>query len=200
MLQLARAPPKPFWRNAGTAALLFVGADAVAQFVEQESRTTKHDDTTTTTTYTAEPPSLDQWRCAGAVLLGVILGGGVYPTAYQQLERVLPGRSWRTVVLKSAVEIVTVGITVNTASLVGRAAWQGTHGAAQVVEHVATEIPRVTLMDARVWFPYNCVAFACIPMHVRPLTTAGMEAAWQTYISLRAHDFQQQEETSAKMV
>ena len=178
---------QPFWRNAGTAAVLFVGADAVAQCVEARPATPQ--DTTT-----GAVASLDHWRCAGAVVLGIVLGGGVYPAAYRQLDRWLPGRSWRTVVVKSAVEIATVGMAVNTASLVGRALWQGTHTQQQVAHHVVTEIPRVTVMDAHVWFPYNVVAFGFIPLHMRPLTTAGMEAAWQTYISLRAHDYRESDE------
>jgi hypothetical protein len=133
------------------------------------------------------PSWYDSWRGTGAAVLGVVLGGGVYPMAYAQLDRYLPGTSWRTLIVKSALEIVTVGITVNIASLYGRASWQGTHSWSDVRTHVTTEIPHVTLMDAKIWFPYNIVAFGCIPIHIRPITTACVEAGWQTWISLRAH-------------
>ena len=190
-----------FLRNGGAAAVLFVGADGVAQYMEalDSSRQQAVKDSTTivggatTNKETMCGFEVDQWRCLGAVLLGFVLGGGVYPTAYAQLDRLFPGRSWRTIVVKSAVEIATVGIAVNTTSLLGRASWQGTHGWKAVGAHVAAEIPRVTVMDARVWFPYNCIAFGLIPIHIRPLTTACMEAGWQTYISLRAHDYREQE-------
>lgn len=192
-VQTSLVKRQAFVRNAGAAAVLFVGADAIAQYVE--SRDKHHDapprqnsSQRITTAF-----ALDQWRCMGATVLGVLLGGGVYPAAYAQLDRFLPGRSWRTIVIKSAVEIATVGIFVNTASLLGRASWQGTHTWSAVGEHVTNEIPRVTFMDARVWFPYNLLAFGLIPIQVRPLTTACMEAGWQTYISLRAHDYRQED-------
>lgn len=59
----------------------------------------------------------------------------------------------------------------------------------QVIQHVANELPTVTQNDFLVWLPYNVVAFSCIPAVIRPTTTAIMEASWQTYISLRAHDY-----------
>ena len=189
LLAIARRR-QAFLRNGGTAAVLFVGADAIAQYVEQRGHASADGDNHNHNPTTTTPPLvLDTWRCLGATGLGIVLGGGVYPTAYAQLDRFFPGRSWRTVVLKSAVEVATVGLAVNTASLLGRAAWQGHHAWETVTGHVACEIPRVTLMDAQVWFPYNVLAFGWIPTPIRPLTTACMEAGWQTYISLRAHDF-----------
>lgn len=187
-----------FVRNASAAAVLFVGADAVAQYMENhhKNNNNRHKDGNDNTNDRA-PFVLDQRRSTGAMALGVILGGAVYPTAYAQLDALLPGQSWRVILLKSAVEIVTVGILVNTASLCGRCWWwqrggggggTTTHTWTTVQQHVWTEIPRVTAMDARVWFPYNVLAFGWIPIHVRPLTTVCMEAGWQTYISLRAHD------------
>ena len=196
-VQASLVKRQAFVRNAGAAAVLFVGADAVAQYVEARDKHNASNDgvrnRNSNSSRQETPFALDQWRCMGATVLGVLLGGGVYPAAYAQLDRFLPGRSWRTIVIKSAVEIATVGIFVNTASLLGRASWQGTHTWSAVGEHVTNEIPRVTLMDARVWFPYNLLAFGLIPIQVRPLTTACMEAGWQTYISLRAHDYQQEE-------
>lgn len=205
-----------FIRNAGAATILFVGADAVAQVVEIKNNAKDKNAESKTCSSSAQAQSkgsdqdgalspgmnsirrhlaqLDHWRCMGAALLGIILGGGVYPTAYAQLDRFLPGKSWRTVILKSALEIATVGIAVNMASLLGRASWQGTHSWQAVATHCWHEIPRVTFVDAHVWFPYNLAAFGLIPIQIRPLTTACMEAGWQTYISLRAHDYQQKEE------
>ena len=171
----------PFVRNATGASLLFVAADGVAQYMEQRNSGKGQN--------SRGYEWWDPWRGTGAAILGVILGGGVYPAAYARLDHLLPGRSWRTLLIKSAVEIVTVGITVNTASLLGRATWQGTHSWQAVGDHVRTEIPHVTLMDAQVWFPYNMLAFGFIPIQIRPLTTACVEASWQTWISLRAHDF-----------
>lgn len=208
-------PSAAWFQTAGTAALLFVGADVMAQYLET---TAEKDDTHTSQQHQLQPPQqtptvtttvrnrsasfswYDPWRGTGAAVLGVVLGGGVYPAAYAQLDRLLPGNSWRTLLLKSAIEIVTVGISVNTASLLGRASWQGTHTWSDVSAHVTTEIPRVTLMDAQIWFPYNVVAFGWIPIHVRPLTTACVEAGWQTWISLRAHAFPDDDEDDGNRV
>ena len=175
----------PVFQNASGAAVLFLAADGVAQCME--ARAGSGNDARATSS--SSSPQWDPWRCTGAGLLGMVLGGGVYPAAYAQLDRLLPGRSWRTLVLKSVVEILTVGVAVNTASLLGRASWQGTHTWEAVRAHVQAEIPYVTLMDAQVWFPYNLLAFGAVPIQIRPLTTAFVEAGWQTWISLRAHDF-----------
>ena len=48
----------------------------------------------------------------------------------------------------------------------------------------------VTLNDARVWLPYNIIAFTFVPAYLRPTSTEFMEASWQTYISLRSHNYQ----------
>ena len=66
-----------------------------------------------------------------------------------------------------------------------------------VFGHVWDVLPRVTLNDCRVWLPYNLLAFALIPAFIRPTTTAMMEASWQTYISLRSHDYLPSPELSA---
>lgn len=183
-----------FLRNAGIAALLFVGADAVAQYVEEKTRNDPASIVSTRirrrssiesdqnggdyqrrdlliTQHDATLPNqaewkLDAWRCVGATLLGIALGGAVYPAAYAQLDRWMPGRSWRTILIKSALEIASVGVAVNSASLVGRASWQGTHSWQAVATHLVHEIPHVTFMDAHVWFPYNVVAFGVIPIQI----------------------------------
>jgi hypothetical protein len=58
-----------------------------------------------------------------------------------------------------------------------------------VLEHVANELPTVTRNDILVWLPYNMIAFSMVPPMLRPTTTAIMEASWQTYISVRSHDY-----------
>jgi Mpv17 / PMP22 family len=58
-----------------------------------------------------------------------------------------------------------------------------------VLEHVANELPTVTRNDILVWLPYNMIAFSMVPPMLRPTTTAMMEASWQTYISVRSHDY-----------
>ena len=99
-----------------------------------------------------------------------------------------PGTHLLTVFTKSVVEIATVGIFVNSLSMASRGSLAGRR-IGDIFEHVRTEMPKVTLNDVRVWLPYNMLAFTFIPAFIRPTTTALMEATWQTYISLRAHDY-----------
>jgi hypothetical protein len=60
----------------------------------------------------------------------------------------------------------------------------------EVLQHVAHEMPKVTMKDFGVWLPYNLLAFSVIPPLIRPTTTIFMEASWQTYISLRSNDYE----------
>ena len=93
-----------------------------------------------------------------------------------------------SVLQKSLVEIATVGLFVNSVSIGTRGLLAG-RARDDVGRHVLREMPRVTLNDARVWLPYNLVAFSLVPAAYRPSSTALMEACWQAYISLRAHDY-----------
>ena len=128
--------------------------------------------------------------------MGSFFTGLVYPCAYHLLDKCFPGKSWRAVITKSAIEIVTVGVFVNSTSMLLRGYWQGTHEPSKIQKHVLYEIPVVTYTDAKVWTPYNMIAFGYIPASIRPLTTSAMEAGWQTYISLRSHDYAVQENCS----
>jgi hypothetical protein len=132
---------------------------------------------------------LDWPRLASAAVIGVFFGGLVYPQAYATLDAIWVGTSFFTVVKKSMVEIATVGISVNTISMTSRGFLRGDKQPEQVVHHVAKELPTVTKNDCLVWLPYNLLAFSVVPPVLRPTTTAMMEASWQTYISLRSHDY-----------
>ena len=97
-----------------------------------------------------------------------------------------------TTLKKSLLEIATVGIFVNSISISTRGLLVG-KDKEQVMEHTMQEMPGVTINDARVWLPYNIVAFSVIPIYIRPATTSLMEACWQTYISLCSHNYQAEE-------
>ena len=137
---------------------------------------------------------MDWYRAGAAGVLGVFLGGGVYPSAYAWLESMWVGRSFSSVFKKSITEILTVGIFVNSFSMTWRGVLRGDHTAVEVLQHVADEIPTVTRNDLLIWGPYNLLAFTLIPQVVRPATTACCEACWQAYISLRSHHFEQPED------
>ena len=132
---------------------------------------------------------IDLQRCLASSVIGVGVAGCVYPFAYTQIDRIWAGKDLASVVKKSIVEICTVGVFVNSLSIAARGILAG-HTMIQVKSHVVDEMPIIFLNDVRVWFPYNLVAFSLIPAHIRPSTTALMEALWQTYISVRSNAYQ----------
>lgn len=189
---------KPDLLNYMTGCVLFAGSDAIAQELESDGMerilhpeiyvsgsrpTTRHTDDSNT-------KGFDILRLVSSALLGVFFGGLVYPKAYAVLDRLWPGVQARQVLTKSIVEIFSVGIFVNSVSIGMRGLLVG-RSVPDVQSHVAKEIPRVTLNDVRVWLPYNLLAFGLIPSFIRPTTTAMMESAWQTYISLHSHNYHQ---------
>ena len=122
-------------------------------------------------------------------------GGWVYPAAYARLDALWKGTHFAAVLQKSVVEIATVGIFVNSVSMTSRGLLVG-RSPHEVAGHVVQEMPEVTINDARVWLPYNMIAFGIIPVAVRPTTTLLMEAGWQTYISLMSNNYHEHVEKS----
>lgn len=181
-----------------TGFLLFGGSDWIAQELEYHNHTRKNHNTLLSHNRTniekeddahqRPPRRFDPWRCCSAGLCGIFFGGFVYPTAYARLDAFFHGTHWQAVVKKSIVEIATVGIFVNSTSMFGRGFLQG-RTALEAGDHVLQEMPGVTFNDARVWMPYNILAFSLIPIWIRPATTSLMEACWQTYISLRSNNY-----------
>jgi hypothetical protein len=171
---------RPILFNGTTGGGLFAGSDALAQEMEQKGiAITTHDNNNDT---------FNSRRFLSTIAIGFVIGGFVYPSAYKRLDRLWPGKDWSTVLKKSIVEILTVGILVNTSSMISRGLLVG-RDSFHVAQHTLEELPRVTRTDFMVWLPYNLVAFSVIPIYVRPTTTAFMEASWQTYISNRSHDY-----------
>ena len=162
--------------NACTGATLCAGSDCIAQVLEQR-RAQK------------QKPMIDRKRVASAALIGGGFSACVYPFAYARLDSLWPGTQFLTVLKKSIFEICTVGLFVNAVSISSRGALSG-RSFGEIGKHVKEEMPMVTLNDARVWLPYNIIAFTFVPAYLRPTSTAFMEASWQTYISLRSHNYQ----------
>lgn len=133
----------------------------------------------------------DSQRMISAGIIGAFLGGIVYPFAYTRLDKLWIGKDFVSVAKKSIVEIVTVGIFVNSVSIGARGVMVG-HDTKKVISHVKEEMPGVTLNDARIWGPYNMIAFGFIPSFIRPATTCFMEAMWQTYISIRSNAYEKE--------
>lgn len=195
----------PILFNAITGGVLCASSDALAQHMEhQEASNVSHVPSSGSSQASERPylaPSIatllrNDWsRTASAGLIGSFFGGIVYPLAYARLDSIWVGTRLATVVKKSLVEIATVGIFVNSISMMTRGFLRGDKDTHSVIQHVYTELPTITKNDFIVWMPYNMIAFSIIPAFLRPTTTAAMEASWQTYISLRAHDFQTDEGT-----
>jgi hypothetical protein len=197
----------PVLFNGTTGFSLFAGSDALAQQIEtrnEELHRSSHDDNDDETdgkkNMDKQVPNffLDHRRVLSAGIMGIFFGGVVYPFAYARLDALWAGVHFSSVLKRSLLEIATVGIFVNSVSMCARGiSSKGHDKLEEVSDHVVREMPVVTLNDARVWLPYNLVAFSVIPIHVRPATTSLMEAVWQTYISLRSHDYHQSMEVAA---
>lgn len=196
----------PYAFNSATGFSLFTGSDALAQKVEnrqllleknENAIAQKNNDTSeidepgamaTSSTKIFDLTTLDSRRLLSAGAIGVFFGGFVYPFAYAKLDALWKGVTIITTLKKSLLEIATVGIFVNSVSISTRGLLVG-KDTEKVVEHTMQEMPGVTVNDARVWLPYNIVAFSVIPIYIRPATTSLMEACWQTYISLCSHNY-----------
>jgi Mpv17 / PMP22 family len=182
---------RPVLLNSAAGFVLFASSDAFAQEVERHGvrrLVPFHRPLSEKEKHIASEFSWPRLTSAG--MLGIFFGGFVYPLAYARLDTLWPGTKFRQVVSKSVAEIFTVGLFVNSFSMMMRGlmadrAWD------DVRCHVAEEMPRVTYNDLRLWLPYNLVAFGMLPPYIRPCTTVLMESAWQAYISLRSHDYQQ---------
>jgi len=178
---------RPVVVNSLTGGSLCAASDGLAQFVEEQRLMASHENGDGERTATAYSRTR---RVLSAGLIGAFFGGWVYPKAYARLDAFWRGTHFSAVLQKSVVEIATVGIFVNTVSMSCRGFLVGREPD-QVIEHVGRDMPTVTLNDARVWLPYNMLAFSVIPAILRPTTTLMMEAAWQTYISLVSNDYDQ---------
>ena len=205
LMNLVRRNPLVF--NAATGGVLCASSDAVAQHLEGHSSAAqqflKENDGDMSATCSHElwpylipsvlmiesPSRIDWGRVAMATCIGSFFGGILYPAAYARLDAIWVGTRWRVVLTKSIAEIATVGILVNTISLTARGFVRGDQNISQVIAHVSSQLGTVTQNDFLVWLPYNMMAFSMIPAVLRPTTTAAMEASWQTYISLCAHDY-----------
>jgi hypothetical protein len=194
LLSVVQRNPVAF--NGGTGFVLFGASDALAQGIEKDPDISVAKAATTSAHADREPQKLiNSRRLLSAAVLGIAFGGFVYPFAYARLDRLFAGVNFSSVLKKSLLEIATVGIFVNSVSIACRGLLVG-RSSEDVSNHVAEALPSVTINDARVWLPYNLLAFSVIPVYIRPATTSLMEAMWQTYISLRSNDYVAPDEQS----
>jgi hypothetical protein len=191
---------RPLVFNGAIGGVVLGTSDGVAQTLENSSHQLQWNSTAGTAALDNGGNSalsrlescweaVDGRRMIAATMLGILFGGVIYPMAYAKLDKIWYKKDFRSLLSKSLVEIFSVGIFVNSLSMLGRGVIGAGHTVSETVQHVRDELVQVTLNDIKVWLPYNLLAFSIIPPWIRPTTTAFMEAMWQTYISLRANDY-----------
>ena len=186
--------------NAMVGGILFGGSDMLAQWMEQRQPSaapTNAKPTKETASKTLAESNfylaVNQRRFVSAGVLGACLSSVLYPAGYGMIDNIWKGHDLVSLVQKSVIEIFTVGLFANAISMVIRGLTSTKGGETsisslyRVLRHVKDELPEVTLHDFGLWFPYNMAAFGLIPLQARPITTALLDACWQTYMSLRSN-------------
>lgn len=139
---------RPTLFNGLTGGSLFAGSDAIAQEMEQTGLASTHENV----------DSFNSHRFISTVAIGAVIGGFVYPSAYKRLDRLWPGTDWSTVLKKSLVEIFTVGIFVNSISIISRGLMVGRESS-HVAMHALDELPDVTKNDFAFGFRTTLLPF-----------------------------------------
>jgi hypothetical protein len=150
---------RPIATNTAQGATLAALGDVTAQWLEGRSGDAK--------------------RTLRAGCIGAGFAGFVYPPVYARLDALWPGTLWPAVLRKSLTECALLGTFGNGTSLLLRGL---------PPSDVLASMPNVLLNEARVWLPYNLVAFSLVPRHIRPTTTSCLTVGWHTYISWLAND------------
>lgn len=160
-------------RNVAVGAGAFGVGDAVAQRLEGGDGSAAF--------------VVDGARLRDAVALGGIWAGACSPQVYALGEFLLPGRSMARVLCKVGISCGFLSTIGNWINMFARRMCSGTATLAETVSTVNKDLFwEVVVDDLRVWPLYDVVCFSLIPPAVRPATTAVVNAAWATYISLVA--------------
>ncbi|CAJ1959546.1 unnamed protein product [Cylindrotheca closterium] len=191
--------------NGVVGGVLFCASDVLAQRLEQSEPQSigkrKRDDETVSPMQQLRTidreflRSVDWKRSSSAGILGACLSCGLYPAAYGAIDKIWKRKDFVSLVQKSVVEVFTVGVVANSLSMLVRGlaparSTSSNHSPLQVFTHMKAELPKVTIDDFKLWFPYNMAAFTFIPTPIRPLTTMLMETIWQTYMSLHSNNYE----------
>tara|TARA_B110001452_G_scaffold232034_1_gene209172 strand:+ start:1590 stop:2204 length:615 start_codon:yes stop_codon:yes gene_type:complete len=159
-------------RNVAVGASAFGVGDAVAQRLEDSG---------------GAKFVVDGGRMRDAVALGGVWAGVCSPQVYALGELLLPGRSMGRVLCKVGISCGILSTAGNWINMFARRVRSGTASLAETVSMVNKDLFwEVIVDDLRVWPVYDVVCFSLIPPAVRPATTAVVNAAWATYISLVA--------------
>lgn len=174
-------------QEALQGAVLFGAGDVVAQALEH------HVDGRSLVSEAAKGSLVDPSRLVKAAGIGSIHGGLFLPFVYQLAEALFPGRSPKTVLLKTCISCGLLSTGGNYYSLVVRRLLApsplGENFEKRVMrclDSVHDIFADVILDDLKVWPLYDVLCFALVPPHLRPLSTAAVSVCWHTYISFRA--------------
>ena len=170
--------------DAVRGAVLFGAGDAFAQAAE------RHMDGHSV----VKGPLVQSDRLVKATVVGSVYGGAILPAVYQLAEGLLPGRSLRNVVLKTAISCGLLSTGGNYYSLVARRLL----GPAPIGERLEERVQRcvssvhrifadVLLDDLKVWPMYDMLCFSVVPPHLRPTATAVVSVCWHSYVSFVAN-------------
>ena len=170
--------------DAVRGAVLFGAGDAFAQAAE------RHMDGHSV----VKGPLVQSDRLVKATVVGSVYGGAILPAVYQLAEGLLPGRSLRNVVLKTAISCGLLSTGGNYYSLVARRLL----GPAPIGERLEERVQRcvssvhrifadVLLDDLKVWPMYDVLCFSVVPPHLRPTATAVVSVCWHSYVSFVAN-------------
>ena len=194
-LCVASALPRPLIFTAADAykgALLFGVGDGVAQSLER--RRTRGRAAGVLRGGASHGALLDSRRLAKATALGAINGGLLLPFVYQLAEGLLPGRSLRTVALKTCVSCGVLSTAGNYYNLLARRlladAPRGEpleHRVRRCVRQVHAIFPGVVRDDLKVWPLYDMLCFGLVPPKMRATATAAVSVCWHSYVSMVAH-------------
>ena len=179
--------------NGMVGGILFGSSDMLAQWIEHRKKSPVGQEKGKKGSIISKVNHFDVRRCSSAGILGACLSCGLYPAGYGAIDRLWKKQDLVSLVQKSVVEIFTVGLCANSISMLVRGMIppkgqsKPSRSLIQVLTHIKDELPEITKHDFSLWFPYNMAAFGLVPPHVRPITTALVDAVWQTYMSLRSN-------------
>lgn len=174
-------------REAIKGACLFGAGDGVAQSLEH------HVEGRNLADEAAKGTLVEASRLAKATAIGLVHGGIILPFVYQLAEGVFPGRSVKTVLLKTCISCGLLSTGGNYYSLVVRrllapapTGEQFEQRLMRCLDSVHDIFEQVLLQDLKVWPLYDVLCFAAVPPSLRPTTTALVSVCWHTYMSFVA--------------
>ena len=177
----------PLRTNMATATVVMFSADAYAQHIEA----TRVDDA----------GSFDGVRSTVMTSWNALIFTPTFFVWFRRLERTWPGTSPRAVVTKVMTNQIAMNAPITALALayavsleaglramLGQQRWQTEHVRAEVGRRWSESLGVALLASACLWVPVNLLNFSLVPPHLRVVPTILTSCAWNTYLSLKAHE------------